>query len=249
MTGDEMPPGDWVDLTVPRSIGEIVGAMLLLYRRFPLLFTVLALAVVTPYDLAFLGVTGYGPLALLRHHEALSWLNTFLRDFLVSALISALHIHAVASIGAGRRPRLGPVALRGIQVLPIVAATAAITYFGTLLGFLLLIVPGFVLGLRWSVSVQAAALEREGPVAALHSSRRLTAGHYLHILGLFLPFAALAIGVDLVARGIAPGSAEGVASVCIGIVVQTIVASLSALSLALLYFDLRARAEAPNQTS
>jgi hypothetical protein len=162
MTGDEMPPGDWVDLTVPRSIGEIVGAMLLQYRRFPLLFTVLALAVVTPYDLAFLGVTGYGPLALLRHHEALSWLNTFLRDFLVSALISALHIHAVASIGAGRRPRLGPVALRGIQVLPVVAATAAITYFVTLLGFLLLIVPGFVLGLRWSVSVQAAALERKG---------------------------------------------------------------------------------------
>jgi hypothetical protein len=245
MRSHQMPTAYRIDLQTERSIRQIVAAMLVLYRRFPLLFTILALAVVAPYDLAFLGITGYGPLARIAYHDkalSLSLLNSFLRDFLVIALISALHVHAVNAIGDGQRPRLKAVALRGIKVLPVVAATEVITYVGTLVGFIFLIVPGFLLALRWAVSAQAAALERQGPSAAIDSSRQLTAGHYWHILGLQLLFGALATGVDLGARVIAPGGTSGVASVCVGIAVQTIVASFSALSLALLYFDLRARA-------
>jgi hypothetical protein len=241
-----MPTTYRIDLQIQRSIREIVAAMLVLYRRFPLLFTILAMAVVAPYDLAFLGVTGYGPLARIAHNLGVSWLNTFVGDFLVIALISALHVHAVVAIGDGRRPRLKAVALRGIQVLPVVAATEVITYVGTLLGFIFLIVPGILLGLRWAVSAQAAALERHGPSAAIDSSRQLTAGHYWHIFGLMLLFAVLAVGVDLGARAIASGDASGAASVCGGVAVQTIVASFSALSLALLYFDLQAQAQTPD---
>lgn len=242
MRRGELPAAYRIDLQTARSIREIVAAMLVLYRRFPLLFTILALAAVAPYDLAFLGATGFGPLARLTHHEALWWLNNFLRDFLVTALISALHVHAIVAIGDGRRPQLKAVAPRAIRVLPVVGATAVITDVGIFLGFVLLIVPGIVLGLRWAVSAQAAALERQGSIAAIHSSRQLTAGHYLHILGLQLLFAVLAFGVDLGARAIPLGGASDIGSVCVGTAVQTIVASISALSLALLYFDLQARA-------
>ncbi len=175
-----------IDLQTPRSIREIVAAMLVLYRRYPLLFTILAVAVVAPYDLAFMAITGYGPRAALRHHAALLWLDRSLRDVLVLALIAALHVHAVVAIGGGQRPRLRTVALRGIQVLPVVAATAVITYVGALVGLILLIVPGIVLGLMWAVSAQAAALEHQGPLAALRSSQHLTWGHYWHIAGLEL---------------------------------------------------------------
>lgn len=53
----------------PRSVGEIVRAAGALYRRYPLLFAILAAAVIVPYELIVLAATGYGP---LRHgHEKL----------------------------------------------------------------------------------------------------------------------------------------------------------------------------------
>jgi hypothetical protein len=80
---------------------------------------------------------------------------------------------------------------------------------------------------------------------ALHSSRRLTAGHYWHIIGLVLIVATLALSVNFGARAIPLGSTSEPGSVALGITVYTVTASLSALTLALLYFDLRARRDQP----
>jgi hypothetical protein len=231
---------DRIDLDQPRSVGEILAATLRLYRRYPLLFAILALGVVAPYELVVLAITGYGP---LTQHESVGiyYLLLLIRTVLITPLISALHIHAVVSIGEGRRPRLGTVALRGVQVLPVVAAAAVMSSLGIVLGYVALIVPGILLGLRWAVVAQAAALEHEGWLGALRSSGRLTHGHYWHVLGLILAAGALTVAVGLGARAIPLGSTSGVGSVTAGIVVETLVASFAALTLAVLYFDLRSR--------
>ena len=235
-----------IDLRTPRSVREIVSSALSLYRRYPLLFAVLALAVIAPYDLAFLGITGYGPFTRLAHRgQGVFWLNGFIRVFLVTALISALHIHAVIAVGDGRRPRPRTVAWAGIRVLPVVGTADVLTNIGILLGFIILIVPGVLLLLRWAVVAQAAALEREGPLAAIRSSRQLTAGFYWHILWLLLIVAVLDVAVNQGARELPLGSSTGAASVSVAIALQTIFASFSALTLALLYFDLQARPQLP----
>jgi hypothetical protein len=236
-----MPDVYRIDLDQPRSVGEILAATARLYRRYPLLFVILALAVMAPYKLAVLGVTGYGPLRHGHENVGISYLLMLLDAALIAPLISALHMHAVVAIGEGQRPRLGAVALRGLQVLPVVAAADIIANVGIFLGLIALIVPGVVLALRWAVVAQAAALEHEGWLPALRSSHRLTGGHYWHIIGLALVVTTLALSVNFGARAIPLGSTSGPGSVAVGIAVYTVTASLSALTLALLYFDLRAR--------
>jgi len=238
-----------IELDQPRSLGGILAATVRLYRRYPLLFAVLALGVIAPYDLGVLAIAGYGPLAHGNHGSlGISLLFLLLTVSLVTPLVSALHVHAVVAIGEGGRPRLGRVALRGVQVLPVVAAAEIMAAGGITVGFVALIVPGILLMLRWAVVAQAAALEHDGWYAALSSSGRLTDGRYWHVAGLLVVTAALNYGARVGARAIPMGSTSGVASVTAGIALDTVLASFSALTLAILYFDLRARPETPRRS-
>jgi hypothetical protein len=125
-----------------------------------------------------------------------------------------------------------------------VGATALLTGIGTTIGFVAFLVPGLLLAARWAVAPQAAALEREGPLSAIGASTRMTEGRRRHVLGLILSLAIFAVAADQLARALPLGSSSGVASVAVGIAVQTLIASLAALTLALLYFDLLAPARA-----
>lgn len=229
------------DLEQERSTTAIVGATLRLYRRYPLLFAILALAVMAPFDLAVLALAGYGPLRNGHESAGTFTLLLLLRTSLITPLVSALHMHAVVTIGEGRRPRLSTVARQGLQVLPVVAAAEIMANIGIAIGYAALIIPGIVLALRWSVVAQAAALEGEGWLASLRSSRRLTATHYAHVFGLGLAVAALTFAATRGARALPLGDSSGAASVAVGVAVDSLIASLGALTLALLYFDLRAR--------
>jgi hypothetical protein len=230
-----------INLEQQLSVRQILGATADLYRRYPVLFVTLAVAIMGPYDLAVLAVTGYGPLRHSGESVGTYWLLQLLTTSLITPLISALHVHAVVAIGEARRPRLGAVGVRGLQVLPVVAAADIVSSIGIAIGYVALIVPGIILGLRWAVAAQAAALENANWLEALRSSRRLTATHYSHVFGLLLLTGILAAALRLGVRALPLGSSSGAGSVAIGIAVDTIIASFVALTLALLYFDLRAR--------
>ncbi|MGA9875369.1 MAG: hypothetical protein WBQ21_06125 [Solirubrobacteraceae bacterium] len=232
------------DLDCERSVGEILRASLGVYRRYPLLFTTLAVGVIAPYEVLRLAATGDGPLGNGGGSGKTGALLLFELVYyvLVGPLISALHVHAVVEIGAGRRPTLGSVAVRGLRVLPVVAAAEIIAGILIALGFVAFIIPGIILALRWSVVAQTAAIDHEGWMPALRRSGQLAAGNYWHILRLLLAIGVLTFVVGLLAGAVtAGGHGTGVASVLIGIAVYTIIASFSALTLAILYFDLRAR--------
>jgi hypothetical protein len=234
---------------VRRSVRGVLGGAAWLYAAYPWLFLILALAVMAPCDLGVLATTGYGPLSH-AHRGFGTWLFlTLLRSLLIGPLISALHIHAVVAIGSGERPRLATVARRGLQALPVVGATEVVANVGTDIGFLLLIVPGVVLALMWSVAAQAAALEGRGWLGALGSSRDLTNRHYGHVLGVTVVTAVIAGGFALGARALPLGATTGAASVALGVAVDTATASFAALTLALLYFDLKVRKALPARTT
>jgi hypothetical protein len=236
---DERQP---IEVERPRSLAEIIGEAFDVYQRYPLLFMTLALAVIAPYELAVLAASGVGPLADQAHVRSGVRILLFLLDYaLVAPLVSALHVHAVMEIGQGDKPRLQQVAARGLRVLPVVAAAVIVAGLGIAAGLLALIVPGIILALRWAVVAQVAAVENEDWLHALRRSGELTRGHYWRIFALLAITGLLSGGVTLAATGIPLGSASGAASVALGIVVRTITASFTALTLALLYFDLRAR--------
>jgi hypothetical protein len=158
----------------------------------------------------------------------------------VSALISALHTHAVKLAGAGERPRLREVARRGAQVLPVVAATSIVYGLATTIG-LLLIIPGVILGLRWVVAAQVAAIDNQDWQQALRRSRELARGHWGHIIGLILATSLLLAAIEIPASQAAGGHAASAGLVALGIAVSTVSQSFIALTFALLYFDLVAR--------
>jgi hypothetical protein len=237
-----MESGEPSEIERPRSLAEIIGEALDIYQRYPLLFLTLALGVIAPYELVVLAVTGNGPLVSGAHQNVgVTYLLLLLDTAFVGPLVSALHIHAVVIIGREDTPRLQRVVPQALRVLPVVVAAVVMATLGIALGFLALIVPGVLLALRWSVVAQVAALENDGWLPSLRRSRELARDHYWHIFGLLLITGLLNSAVLFGVRVIPLGSTAGAASVALGIAARTITASFSALTLALLYFDLRAR--------
>jgi hypothetical protein len=242
--------GGWQDATdgevgpfvsAPRSARQLFSAAFELYRRFPLLFLVLAAAVIVPYQAIVLAATGAGPFAHGSLSFGVSSLLTLIEVALIGPLVSALHVHAVSEVAAGREPQLVPVARRGLQVLPVVAAAEIIAWLGMIVGFLALIVPGIVLWLRWYVVAQAAAIENASWQSALRRSRQLTAGRYRHII-VFSIYVVLVTVVPTMLVGFAFGhKTTTVASFSVGVILQVFTWSVSALAAALMYFDLRVR--------
>jgi hypothetical protein len=188
-----------IDLSRERSLGDILIAAARIYGAYPLLFAILAVAVMAPFELLVLALTGYGPLRDGHENVGTSVLVSVARLALVGPLISALHIRAVVRIGKGERPTLYTVGASGVSVLPVVAAATIMSGIGIGLGFVALIIPGLILAIRWAVVAQAAALEGEGWLDALHSSGRLTKGNYGHVFALLLAAGALSFAVHLAA--------------------------------------------------
>lgn len=231
-----------IDLNRERSTWTILRSTVRLYRDYHWLFLLLALAVIAPWDLIKLALTGTGPFGQLRHasfleRQPLNLLNISLID----PLVSALHIHAVAVIGKGQRPHLGSVARRGVAVLPTVAVAALVAGVAIEIGLLALLIPGLILWVRLSVVAQAAALEPGGVRAALRRSWHLTRFDQGHIFGLLLVVAVLVAGSAFGALALGTGSDSSPGVLALGIAINTIVASFTALTTALLYFDLQAR--------
>lgn len=232
------PPG------TPRSAWQLVRGAFNLYRRFPLLFFALASGVVVPYQVVVLASTGAGPFAQGSLGFGVESLLTLIEWVLIGPLISALHIHAVAKVREGQDPRLVPIARRGLIVLPVVAAASIISGLGIAAGFVLLVIPGIFLWLRWYVVAQAAAIEDDGWMAALRRSHQLSEGHYGHIF-IFAVFVGLIAFMPTFLLALAFGHhTTTVASFLVGLLIRIFTASFSALAAALLYYDLRSRHEA-----
>ena len=205
-----------------------------------MLFAVLALGVVAPYELIVLAATGATPFGQGSESVSAFLVLALIDSAIVGPLISALYVHAVRRIGAGERPTIGQVALQGVRVLPTVAAAEIIASLGIAAGFLALVIPGVFVLVRWAVVAQAAAIDNENWVEALKRSWSLTRGNWLHVFGLLLLTGlsvALLRGLGLSATGthITP------ITVVVGILIDTIARSFVALSTAVLFFDLVAR--------
>lgn len=89
---------------MPRSVGGLIADTFGLYRRYPLLFLLLAAAVIVPYQLIVLAATGTGPLTQSSLSPSASLLLLLVDSALIVPLVSSLHIHAVAEARLGGSP-------------------------------------------------------------------------------------------------------------------------------------------------
>lgn len=71
---------------------------------------------------------------------------------------------------------------RTLPMLHVLIAGSLLAALGTLIGFVLLVIPGLWAVVRWSVASPVLSFERPGPMGALRRSSRLTRGHLVYVL-------------------------------------------------------------------
>jgi hypothetical protein len=228
-----------VDVDRARSAPQLIGATFELYRRYSWLFLILAGVVVVPYQLISLVAYPGGPLhGAIR---ALANLGLTVGDFaLVVPLVSALHLYAIEDLRAGREPDIASVARRGLGSLRILSLAVLLSGIGIFFGFLVFIVPGVLLAIRWAVVAQAGALEATSWRDALHRSVKLTEGdegHVFWLLAILWLIAAVPIGIHIVVFG----ASNTVGSFVVATAFSVLLSSFTALATAFLYYDLKAR--------
>jgi hypothetical protein len=100
-------------MNTPHRARSLLTATFELYRRYPALFLVLDAAVIVPYELLALAATGTGSFSRASASFDTQLPLTLLGWFLITPLVSALHVNAVAGVRSGRDPHIGAVARRG----------------------------------------------------------------------------------------------------------------------------------------
>jgi hypothetical protein len=241
--GNQMSVGgaSKVDLGRAKSVGEIIADAVRCYVAYPVLFATLTLAVVVPYAVIVRLVEQSNLIGSDRHGVLAALVLLLVDILLVGPLISALHIHALTEIGEGRVPRMRDVFARGVRVLPVVAAAQIMAGLATGLGFVLFIVPGLFLLATWAVVAQVAAIENTSWMGALQRSAALSHGSRWHAFGVVVSVGVINAVFDSIC-GAVVGSGVSVAALVAGVVVEMITLSFAALTSAMLYYDLRARA-------
>jgi hypothetical protein len=221
-----------LDLSSPRTIGQIVQTGLRLYARLPVLFLFPAGVVVVPYEVV---------VVLLEHGNGRISVRTALilgivGFALINPCIAAIQVQAILDLGIGKRPRIADMIRRGLVVLPVVAAADIIAGIGITIGVICFVIPGIFLAIRWICVAQAAAVERTDWPTALRRSGELARRNYWRILGLLIIVAILnQIPADVT------GTGTHLARTIVGIALAIVAISFGTMLTNLLYFDLRAR--------
>lgn len=106
---------------------------------------------------------------------------------LVAAFVlQAAIVHATVADLNGRRVSVGDSLKVGLSNWLPLLGLAILMGLGVMVGFVLLIVPGIILAVMWSVAVPAKVVEKIGVTDAFQRSRDLTRGRRWAIFGLFV---------------------------------------------------------------
>jgi uncharacterized membrane protein len=104
----------------------------------------------------------------------------------IAALTQAVLTRTTVAEAEGRRASFSESIKAGFGVLLPLIALSILLAVGVMLGFILLIVPGIILYVMWSVAVPALVEERPGIFGAFARSRELTRGARWKIFGILL---------------------------------------------------------------
>lgn len=172
-----------------------------------------------------------------------------LLSFVTSMLLQGTLTRASIDELSGKPVSIGSaLAAAFSMILPLIGLAILIS-LGLMLGMLLLIVPAFILAVRWSVASPVLVAERLGVFASMGRSAALTQNYRWPIFGLFVVFFILVI-VAMTVVGVVTGAGlsafAGAANdgpplpfVAFMSVVQTIISMVATVGVAAVYFELR----------
>jgi len=236
-----------LELGRARDVGALFATALTVFGRYVWLFILLSAAVVIPADLI---VEGIGLEMLTSSYDespgVAETLIPMLVEFLVvMPIIAAICIYALHQIAAGQRPSAAEVFVAGFEAFTPLFAAVVLAAVGIALGFVLFIVPGIYLAIRWYFVPQAVVIEGARGADALSRSGEAVQGSWWRTFGLVL-LANIAIvipGLILVLpfAAIADSTDRAVWELIGSTITTSVTTPFVALFSTLLYYDLRTR--------
>jgi hypothetical protein len=161
--------------------------------------------------------------------------------FALGVLYQGMVVELVQDIQDGRRDHSIGGLIRSVEPVfwPLVAVSIL---FGLALavGFILLIIPGLIMMVIWSVVAPVTVLERPGPFAAFGRSRELVRGNGWQVFGVIV-LVFVAVAVVSVAAGLLATSLGSLGRALVQWAINAALAPVTALSASVLYFELLER--------
>jgi hypothetical protein len=173
-------------------VGAVLSRALAILSSNVLKFLPLTAITALP-DLAALASSGAVNDAVRRNPQAvftagivMAGLASAIVFIFLQAVTEAVVLYGSFQALRNRPVRIGESLQKGLsRVLPIVGLSLCIA-IGCGFAFLLLIVPGIILMIAWSVALPACVVERLGPFQSMSRSSALTKGHRWKMLGILL---------------------------------------------------------------
>lgn len=157
----------------------------------------------------------------------------------LSILYQGMVVELVQDVQDGRRDHSVGQLLRSVEPVfwPLVAVSILFG-LGVALGFVLLIIPGLILLVIWSVVAPVTVLEHPGVFAAFGRSRGLVRGNGWNVFGVIVIVFVIVVLISI-AAGLAASGLGSVGRALVQWVVNSAVAPITALGATVLYFELR----------
>lgn len=166
-------------------------------------------------------------------------------------LLQGMVVKAAVNGFNGKKTEFGDAFGAGVQMFFPLLGLSIIATLGTMLGYILLIVPGIILSVMWSVAAPAVVVEKRGVFENLQRSRDLTRGFRWSVFGLIVIYVILSWiigmalgGLSLATGGTFTGGAPNLAVTLIsGPLVNIVAGVVASAGVASLYYELRVAKE------
>jgi hypothetical protein len=151
-------------------------------------------------------------------------------------------VEAARDILDGRRDYNVATLFRSVVpvLVPLVIAGLLVA-LATVVGFTLLIVPGFIVLTFFALTAPVIVIERLGVIDSLRRSIELVRGNAWQVFGVIVVLFLLEFVANLVLRALANSADSFVLYAVAALVVSLLVAPLRALAAAVMFFELKAR--------
>lgn len=236
----------------PKTLGEILSAAFNIYKANASKLILIVAIVVVPLSfinallsgVAFRGTTNAQDVVIDRSFGLFvaGALATAVISIIIWAVLQAAILRAAAQATIGDPVDPEESYRYGFKRLGSVILVSLLVGLALVGGFILLVIPGIIFWVFFSVSVPVLIVENRRGRAAMSRSWNLVKGHFWHAFGVLI-VAAIIAGVISGILGSIGGDAWVIRWIftAIGTIVT---APFSSLVSVLLYLDLRARSEA-----
>jgi hypothetical protein len=185
--------------------------------------------------------TGAPPPPAFDATSILSGLIVFVLYMVLASILQAALVRTTIEDLNGQQPTFGDSLSRGLAVLLPIIGLSILMYLGVAIGFMLIIIPGIYLLVRWSAAIPVLVHERLGVLESMRRSADLTKGSRWRIFGLMV-IIYIALIVVQMGLGLLVIAVTGVSSIIgalLAALVSAVAAVLVSIAMAVTYVELR----------